>query len=437
MKVVAKRFLGALAAVGMCAAIGLPVVLFLPIGQFVPRIENAASERLGVPVRVAGISLNVFPRPHLAIASVSLGKDELQAEGIRAFPRLSSLFSETRVVDRVEIERLQVKDRIFAALRISAGPKGSPKAFDVRELVLNDLRPLVQGAVLGRWKADLKLGGPLGVQSAELRAHDSDLVARLTPQGKEWNIAVTATQWQLPAGPPLRFRSLSAKGTLDERWLRLPFIRAEFYGGVLTAAAETRFAGWQVLGRFEGKGIDVAPLARALAARRAVSGKLEMDGVFASRAPSPQRLGETLAVAGRFSVVNGVLYGVDFAGAASSPLTGTQSGGETRFDEFVGGYQIFGTQLRLRNLVISSGALAVRGGLDLSGKDLSGRLKVEMKSTGGLLGMPMALSGTVDDPKLGPTRGTAMGAAFGTLLLPGIGTTLGAKLGSLFDAEPN
>jgi hypothetical protein len=55
---------------------------------------------------------------------------------------------------------------------------------------------------------------------------------------------------------------------------------------------------------------------------------------------------------------------------------------------------------------------------------------VSVARTGGFVGVPMSLGGTTAEPSLTPSKGYVIGAVIGTMLLPGIGTTLGASAGS-------
>jgi hypothetical protein len=74
--------------------------------------------------------------------------------------------------------------------------------------------------------------------------------------------------------------------------------------------------------------------------------------------------------------------------------------------------------------------LDAAGNLDISpARQLSGRVEVDLKGTAGLVGVPLAVSGTLADPVLLPTRGSMIGAAIGTVILPGVGTSAGSSLG--------
>ena len=84
--------------------------------------------------------------------------------------------------------------------------------------------------------------------------------------------------------------------------------------------------------------------------------------------------------------------------------------------------------------VIASGALAADGNVNISPKkELSGRINAQVKALGTSTGIPLNVAGTVQSPMLYPTGASMAGAAVGTVLLPGIGTGLGAKAGQAIE----
>jgi hypothetical protein len=73
--------------------------------------------------------------------------------------------------------------------------------------------------------------------------------------------------------------------------------------------------------------------------------------------------------------------------------------------------------------------LVAGGTVDIApDKSLSGKLDVSLPQTGGFVGMPMLVSGTTEEPRLRPTKGSLIGAAIGTVILPGIGTSIGSSV---------
>jgi hypothetical protein len=154
------------------------------------------------------------------------------------------------------------------------------------------------------------------------------------------------------------------------------------------------------------------------------------DGSFRAQAAKPAALAEALQAEVAFKVENGVLNGFDLASAAKSLLKGGTPGGQTRFDQLTGNVNLAGRAVRLRNLKVASGVLDARGNVDISpARQLGGRVEVDLKGTGGLVSVPLAVSGTVADPMLMPTKGALAGAALGTALLPGVGTSVGSSIG--------
>jgi hypothetical protein len=70
----------------------------------------------------------------------------------------------------------------------------------------------------------------------------------------------------------------------------------------------------------------------------------------------------------------------------------------------------------------------MRGDLSVTPvRALSGRLTVD--AVGGLIGLPVQVSGTLEAPKVSFSRAAVLGAAIGTAALPGAGTVAGAQLG--------
>jgi hypothetical protein len=142
-----------------------------------------------------------------------------------------------------------------------------------------------------------------------------------------------------------------------------------------------------------------------------------------------------LAVNGPFSVANGIYRGIDFAMVGD--LTGSKgAGGSTRFDELRGVLKLLGKRIRINNLCVKSPALRAAGFVELApDQALTGRLDVSVAKTGGFVGVPVALSGTRQDPVVRPTTGYTIGAVVGTVLLPGVGTALGASAGGAVEGK--
>ena len=132
----------------------------------------------------------------------------------------------------------------------------------------------------------------------------------------------------------------------------------------------------------------------------------------------------------RFTVTGATLHGLDLVRAVST--VGLSSGGLTQLDTLAGQVATRGKAIQLSNLVASSGLLAATGDVAISpSRALSGRVRVDVTrgATAGVVGVPLAVGGTLDDPQVTLTRAALLGAAIGTAEMPGVGTGAGANLG--------
>ena len=144
-----------------------------------------------------------------------------------------------------------------------------------------------------------------------------------------------------------------------------------------------------------------------------------------------------LALDGPFELLGGAYQGVDLSKAGD--LTGKAAPGDaTVFQELKGKLQARGKQIRISELCVRSPKLVAGGNIDIApDQTLSGKLDVSVAKTGGFVGVPVSLAGTTSNPSVRPTKGYMIGAAVGTLLLPGIGTAIGSSLGSRSEGTSN
>ena len=111
---------------------------------------------------------------------------------------------------------------------------------------------------------------------------------------------------------------------------------------------------------------------------------------------------------------------------------GLSRGGETRLDTLAGQVNTRGRVVQLSNLVASSGLLAASGEVNLlANQAVRGRVLVHLgpAAVGQAMGVPLVVAGTLEDPQLTLTRSALLGAAIGTMVMPGVGTGAGASIG--------
>jgi len=421
-----------LVVVALLGGTALAVPFLVPVSHFIPEITRIASSSIGQPVGIAGLRAQLLPTPRLAAEGIRIGKkDEAVIGELEIVPELLSLFSSKRTIRLIRAEKVELKE---AALSIpDRMPKGSGEPLQVRQVVLRDVRLQHSALKLPPLNIEVQMGSAMDLETARIDTSDGAVKLLVNPDGKGKTIVrLEASRWRLPlAAAPFVFDSLKADGVLTGKRLELANIDGRQYGGTLQASARVDWEkSWQVTGNAKLAGVDLAPAQTALGIDPKLSGKLGANTKFAAAAKSPEQLASVLAVDGPFNVVDGIYRGIDFAMVGD--LTGSKgAGGSTRFNELRGVLKLLGKRIRINNLCLKSPALQAAGFVEVApNQTLTGRLDLSLAKTGGYVGVPVALSGTRQDPVVRPTTGYTVGAVLGSVLLPGVGTALGASAGA-------
>ena len=438
-----KWFLGGLTLVLVAVAVA---PWLIPAGAWIGRIEAEAGARLGAPVRVGGIRVALLPVPHVAVNAFSVAEGAIVVKRIAVYPRLWSLLSDAPALRSIEFEQVTITPKGLELAQAAAARPRAGAALKVGRLRAGEVHIELAAGKLPVFDADVDLNinsGAIPVESARISTKDGRAKLTLVPAGAtgatgapsapgaEWTLTLEAKDWQLPLGPPLQFDRLQAAGRIAGDALEIGSMTVALYGGTAAGKAELAWQkGWRLGGEIKVTGVDMASLTQSLQLKSALTGKLDASGPFRAQAPKPAGLADAFNAQIAFEVRNGVLRGFDLASAAQSLLKGGAGGGSTQFDQLTGAVKVQGRALKLQNVRVTSGVLKAIGNVDISpAKQLTGRVDTEVKGTGGLVGVPLAVSGTLDAPVLLPTRGSMAGAVVGSVLLPGVGTSIGSTVG--------
>lgn len=426
-----KKWKPFLITAAILLAVLLIVPFLIPMSAYTRQAEQVASAELGVPVKLESMRLAILPTPRINVSGIVIGEDEeVRVDDVAVVPAITSLFSETRVLSRVKLDKPVIKQAaldILDALAKEAGEPEKPAAVRVREIEINDGLLVWPGMTLPEFDAEIALTEANKPERAVIETTDGKLKLNLTPQGETQAILLTANDWTVPFGAPLLVNQLKADMVLHETALQITQLDAALYKGKVSGSANLDWAkDWRMNGKVKIDNLSVKEPASIMSKGTHVSGRLFSDGTFNARAKEPADLAERLNASFRFNVKDGVLYGVDLSKAASLLLRQGQKGGETQFDEFSGIALVNGKQYRFKDLKISSGLMSADGNVKIApDKTLDGLAKVKMKNTATLAEIPLQISGTVDDPVVRPTKAALAGAAAGAA----VGGPLGAGLG--------
>ena len=137
------------------------------------------------------------------------------------------------------------------------------------------------------------------------------------------------------------------------------------------------------------------------------------------QAETPTGLLANLHTSTKFVMKPARLTRFDLAKAVRS-ADATQNG-QTALDELGGTVETQNTgngiRFRYTGLSARSGVLEASGNVSMFRRKLDGELAIDL--VGGVVGIPLKISGTVEEPVLSMTAGAVTGAAVGTAVLPG------------------
>ena len=454
----------------MLLALVLAIPLLIPTSAYLGPLQEQAGKALGTKVVIGDLRLALAPLPHATALNIDIGDGAIKLEKMAIYPTLSTLFSAVREIRSIEAENLTVTRKgveLLAGLADKGGadaaadkpagkpgsgkpgaagtagksggtdapaakPGGAAPPVAIGKLKLKNANVELPSGQLPPIDVDLELEGGTSIVSALVSVDGGKAKLKVDPQGDGWNVDLTASNWVLPVGAPLKFDSLKATGHATKEGLTLPEITAKLYGGAVKAKADLNWVKlWRLTGNAEISDLDIAPALKAMKLNASLSGRLDARGPFSAQAPKPAGLTDVLNADFAFNVKNGVLHGFDLASAATSLFKSGSKGGQTKFDQLSGNAIVAGHAYHMRNLQVASGALAARGNVDISPtKQLGGRVDVDLKTGIAKVGVPLAVSGTVSDPVLLPSASGLVGAVAGAGTAAG--SSVGGTLGKLF-----
>jgi uncharacterized protein involved in outer membrane biogenesis len=426
-------------AVLLVLAVAAP--FFVSLNDYIPRIEQAASARLKESVTIKSIKLGMLPVLHVSVDGIAVGRTQDVTLGkVTVTPDVFSLLAATKVIKSIELKSLVLTrkglDKIPGWTKADgAQPPAQPPAIRIESLRLDDALIKLDKTTFGPFDARVTLDGKGAPIDAVITTQDGKLKVSVKPDKSNYLIDATAKAWRLPAGPAILFDDLAVKGVATPNRADFSHVSARLYGGTVNGRASIAWQkGLQVRGDAEIRQIELKSLAPLVAPGTNISGRLNAKPVFSASSADAGQLLNALHLETPFNVQNGVLHGIDIQKAATSLVKQGATGGETRFEQLSGNLVRDRGAHQFTQLRISSGALAADGNVNISAKqELSGRVNAQVKAAGASVGVPLNVAGTVQSPLLYPTGGTMAGAAIGTVLLPGVGTGLGASAGQAIE----
>ncbi|MEN3353926.1 MAG: hypothetical protein V7640_2084 [Betaproteobacteria bacterium] len=408
------------------------VPFFISLNDYIPALEKEAAKVLGQRVAIDSLHASAFPVPHARIDGIVIGASEdIRIGKVTLTPDFWSLFRAAKVIRNVEVENVALSHKAISILTALTQQKPSSTNIRVEKIHIRATTVKLEQSSFGPFDVRVQVSSPQRPGELVLTTRDGALKVRAVPEGARYALEVTARRWTPPMGPAIRFDTLDIKGIAHSKGADLNQISGKLYGGTVAGNVNIGAAKELTLrGNLELKNIELEHAVALVSPKTRVSGRLDAKPVFSSNARTAAQLGESLRLESPFTVHDGVLHGVDLMKAATSFGRQASAGGETRFDQLEGRLVVERRSYEFSELSIASSGIAARGNVTIAAsKALSGQLSTNVKALGKAAGIPLIIAGTLDSPMLYPHPTALAGAAAGTIIMPGLGTAAGAKLG--------
>ena len=400
----------------LAAVLGLAFALLVPSNQeLAARLGAQAEAKLGVKVSVGNLQWQLLP-PALVIEDLAtLQPQPITFQRLVAQPRLADLLQRKLGFEHVLIEGGVLPQLSLRSLRVTPSPPGDANSLPVEQLRFRNLTWIT------RHGQRLEFDGN-ALFDAGWRPRQAEVVR--------------------PGVQPLTHLTLVREGEAD-RWQ----VQVLLGGGTAHGQVTLKEQGdgrLQLSGQLEPRNIEVASAMAAFKRNSAVRGKASGRTVLSATGKSVAELARSLHTKTHFSMAPATLLHIDVDKAIRS--AGKDRIGQTPLQSLIGQLD---TQNTADGMVVRLSAIQARGeSFSASGEGtianrrIDGEVKVDL--VGGLIGVPLKVTGPLNALQVSvpasALAGAAVGAVVGSAVLPGVGTAIGASVGAaigkLFGREP-
>ena len=401
---------------GQGIALGALVLLVMVLVRLVPPDEELAQRAsteleaaLGVPVSVGALHWQLWPSPQVVVENVVTRQPQpVEIKKLTLYLDTAAFWQRRLKVDRAELQGAVLPQLSLHDLGRRA-PAAAPQ--EQRRFSLDAL-PLAQIAFHDvTW---ISRRGSRIVYDGEA-AFDANWRPR------------TARLWR-PGVVPAVEMTLTRQGQ-DDRW----DARTNVGGGTANGELQLQTrddGGLRVTGKLQPRNIEAASALEAFMRRAIVAGRVSGETTLSASGATLAELAQSLHTRTVFSMGRSTLLRFDLDKAIRS--VGKQHAGKTPLDAITGQLDTQNTPqgmvVELTKLKTSSGVLSASGQARVAKERIEGEFAVDLVD--GVVGVPLQVSGPLEQVQVSVPASALAGAAVGTAVLPGIGTALGARLGA-------
>ncbi|AYQ27691.1 hypothetical protein DT070_06415 [Polaromonas sp. SP1] len=399
------KWLAALGVVVLLAgAAWVAALRYLPSDEELAQRASAELETaLGVKVRVGALHWRLFPSPAVVMEDAATDQPQpILIKKLTAYPDLFALLQRRIKIDRADLDGATVPQLSLRGLGKGGEAKeSSGEELPLARFVFRDVTWITRRGIPAVYEGDVDFDPGWRPRRAELRR----------PGAKD------PTQLTL------------ARNGQDDRWA----VRIQVGGGTAhgDVQLDTRAGGRLHLeGKLQPKDIEVESMMSAFNRRSPIGGRVSGDTTLTANGDTVGELAQSLHTQTLFSMGKSTLLRFDLDKAVRT--AGKEHDGQTPLESITGRLD---TQNTPQGMVVTytgvkaaSGSLTASGEAKIANRRIEGEFAVDLVD--GIVGVPLTVSGPLDDVKFSVPSGAIAGAVVGTAVLPGVGTAIGARIGA-------
>ena len=353
---------------GLLGIAGLAIVLvvtaiFYPYEQFKPALEASATRMLSAPVNIDHVGVSLFPSPSLKLSGVRIGEP---VDGKIAELLVSSPFSLLGGAPH-HIARIEASGATFSANRVVALPMFMGATAGTQEVIVRKIVIKRLQLALGESLSFNDLFGEIvfrqdgAIEKSTFETVDRSMLVNAQAGSQGLALSFEGRAWT-PAGTPVSFASLQAKGLLQKNRLSVQNIDTTFLGGILRGnwlldwSNGLVMAGDGTLSRLDARKVSAA-FAPSLKIDGDMSGTLRLRS---SGGDWGSLWGNVEAVLST-EITRGALHGVDLGEAVRRSGVSEVRAGSTKFDRLRSTINITPKQVLGRDVKMDAGMVTAAG----------------------------------------------------------------------------
>lgn len=399
------------ALMALCAAAWLAWRAFVPSEDALARrLETEFEARTGQALAVGQLRWRLLPQPSVEVLDVHTRQEQpIRVRRLTLYPQLWPLLHKRLVIDRLEIDGAEASRDALRALRgDSPAEDGS---IELHRLLFSNLSYTSYAGIAVAYEGEVLFG-------------EDRLLTRL--------------EVRRPGAQPPATLEATREGRSDQGEA-LYGLRVQAAGG--TAHGQARLSrsdagGMRLRGELKPQDLEVQTLLDTFHRRSFISGRASGHTVLRAEGKTWGELARSLHTRSELTVQGGKILRFDVDKAVKS--LGQEPAGQTPLDSLSGVVDTQNTEQGMKTefteVKAVAGSYSASGRATLYRKRLAAEGRLDI--AGGALGVPFSAHGPVNKPEFKIAKGAIAGAAIGTVLLPGIGTAIGAQIGGALSGPP-